>query len=437
MEALQSSPNEHRPSRLKKRKRSSARILSGLDESCVITISDEENDTEESSKGAIPTPSPTQLRKRRITRQAIHGRAEALYNQKYHPMDEVTRPKNAARHRGQSIKVAPESEAGASMPEFPSESDEDAQDERPVRAGRKIFRKGTRHSTRRAAKNRPFYDRSKHPQDEFLNLSDEMSRTKRRPQKKPKPKPVYVEDSASTQSVIHVQTYDPDSESEEEFTIHDALNNGREQVLSKNTSVGEIADSTSGLGEEVSPSEDLLSSARRKSQPRSLSLSDEVCLPEHDSDNYHSEHPRLLDDTQFPAVADSPGPDNSSVLNEGAKQNSDLTEEMATSYNNDVPAGKEPTLVTRAVSQVPSFYFSSQASVGQKRTNYVTIAEQRRRAGNFAIFQDDEDPSQTMPVLIARFYEFDNHDQENRPPANEQRPAAEEEDDLPEARREL
>lgn len=438
MEGLQSPQNEDRPSRAKKRKRSSARILFGLDESCVITISDEESDAEKNPKGVIPTPSPTQVRKRRVTRQTIHGRAEALYDAKYHPMDEVTRPKNAARHRGQSIKVALESEDDAPMPDLPSgsEDDDDEEEEGPVRVGKKVFRPGTRRSRRKAAKNRPFYDRSKHPQDAYIDLSDERPRSKRLPRKKPKPKPVYVEDSASTQSVIHVQSDESGSESEEEFTMRGALN-GREQVVSKKRTVSEIPDSTSGLGEELSPLEDLLSSAPQSSQPQHPSFSDEVGLLEPGSDTSRSEHTRLLDDTQGPNAADSPPQGKPNAEDDGTKQDSNLSEETVLLDYNELRAGKQRRLVKLPVSQIPSFYLSSQASVGQIRTEYVTDAELRRRAGNFAIFQDDEDPSQTTPVLTARFYELESNDQENRAPTEERRPAAEEDDEFPAATQEL
>jgi hypothetical protein len=207
--------------------------------------------------------------------------------------------------------------------------------------------------------------------------------------------------------------------------------------VSKKRTVSEIPDSTSGLGEELSPLEDLPSSAPQSSQSQHQSFSDEVRLPDPDSDTSRPEHARFPDDAQGPNAADSPPRDKPSVENDGTKQDSNLSEETVVLDYNELPAGKQRRLVKLPASQIPSFYFSSQASVGQIRTEYVTQAELRRHAGNFAIFQDDEDPSQMTPVLTARFYELESNDQENRAPAEERRPVAEEDDEFPEATQEL
>lgn len=112
------------------------------------------------------------------TRQAIHGRAtQTLYNMKYHPMDEQTRPKRARKMRGgdsdnhfsfEGSDTDPGSyeECGSEMSSSDDEDDEDDEDD--VLRRRRANTTGSRRSSRTATQKLVNYDRRKHPQDKQL-----------------------------------------------------------------------------------------------------------------------------------------------------------------------------------------------------------------------------------------------------------------------------
>jgi len=63
---------------------------------------------------------------------------------------------------------------------------------------------------------------------------------------------------------------------------------------------------------------------------------------------------------------------------------------MAVDYC-QIPGISEHSRMTMPVLQPPCDYFSSQPSVGQARTTYISAAQRRRQKANFEMFQDDEE----------------------------------------------
>ncbi|KAI7562802.1 hypothetical protein KC319_g10516 [Hortaea werneckii] len=114
----------------------------------------------------------------RSTRAARSGRKQVNYDMKYHPMDEVTRPKRAAKRAPAScspktnIKIDLESSDGSSDIDLDLLSGEDESelesDNKENEMVRKPDPRATRHSARSEAQKAVNYSRKHHPQDHGL-----------------------------------------------------------------------------------------------------------------------------------------------------------------------------------------------------------------------------------------------------------------------------
>ncbi|RMY73787.1 hypothetical protein D0863_03655 [Hortaea werneckii] len=114
----------------------------------------------------------------RSTRAARSGRKQVNYDMKYHPMDEVTRPKRVAKRTPAScppktnIKIDLESSDGSSDIDLDLLSGEDESELESDNKENEPFRKpdprATRHSARSEAQKAVNYSRKHHPQDHGL-----------------------------------------------------------------------------------------------------------------------------------------------------------------------------------------------------------------------------------------------------------------------------
>lgn len=108
---------------------------------------------------------------RRPMRSTRNQASPPLYNAKYHPMDEVTRPVQAAKRRKAEIKEqtisSGEESSEDTLEELESIGHEHSDDDQSSPPQRKPS-EGTRHSGRQAALKRVSYDPRVHPQDKQL-----------------------------------------------------------------------------------------------------------------------------------------------------------------------------------------------------------------------------------------------------------------------------
>ncbi|KAI6861340.1 hypothetical protein KC338_g6639 [Hortaea werneckii] len=114
----------------------------------------------------------------RSTRAARPGRKQVNYDMKYHPMDEVTRPKRVAKRNPAScppktnIKIDLESSDGSSDIDLDLLSGEDESELESDNKENELVRKpdprATRHSARSEAQKAVNYSRKHHPQDHGL-----------------------------------------------------------------------------------------------------------------------------------------------------------------------------------------------------------------------------------------------------------------------------
>ncbi|QDS73507.1 hypothetical protein FKW77_009366 [Venturia effusa] len=153
------------------------KILHGIDMSAIIEVSDDENHGEGSDQ---PTP-PLISRSSRITRQRVNGEAPALYNAKFHPMDDVIRPTAAKRYHNEAFE--PDEDTASSegcMTHVGSSDIEDHNISMPVR---RQWSTGIRHSGRLDAPSRKpvDYNMKRHPQDAQLRLLEKSSSLHKRP----------------------------------------------------------------------------------------------------------------------------------------------------------------------------------------------------------------------------------------------------------------
>lgn len=147
-------------------------ILSAPSTQVSIELSDDDDDDENARK--------SNARNSHSTRASRYGKAAANYDMKYHPMDEVTRPKRTANRRSGSRSVSTsfkrEAEPGTSDETEPSlAKDSDATDEEdyevesdsgaPVAVQRAPDPRSSRHSVRAEAQKVVNYSRKHHPQD--------------------------------------------------------------------------------------------------------------------------------------------------------------------------------------------------------------------------------------------------------------------------------
>ncbi|TKA58260.1 hypothetical protein B0A55_12455, partial [Friedmanniomyces simplex] len=166
-------------------------VLAGLDPNVVlaptqptIELSDDDethDDGDGNDVGGVPPKAVRQSGHE--TRGSRYGKAPALTNLKYHPMDEVLFPSRAARHRsgsqGKSVSVKVESDGETSEDSLrtlpgdsesednESEADDDDHDI-PVVSQRVPDPKAIRHSARSEAQKVVSYSRKYHPQDYAL-----------------------------------------------------------------------------------------------------------------------------------------------------------------------------------------------------------------------------------------------------------------------------
>lgn len=158
---------------------------------------------------------------RHATRSTRNGRADVNYSAKYHPMDEVTRPKRAARITGSR---PPTSFADTSDEEEPELSDgESSDDEEPSEGSdapttRAPDPRAVRHSSRMEAKKHVNYSKAHHPQDWAIRGFRRSAKRKRRslssdkPQKKSKKQAA----PASPIALSSDETSDSDSDDEDD-----------------------------------------------------------------------------------------------------------------------------------------------------------------------------------------------------------------------------
>ncbi|KAE9962012.1 hypothetical protein BLS_000997 [Venturia inaequalis] len=178
----------HPPKRLRK-------IMHGLDMSAIIEVSDDDNDADDSHQ---PTLSATT----RTTRQRINGEAPALYNAKYHPMDDVMRPAAAKRHHGEAFEVEEETDDPEEcMTDVGSIDEEDEENSQPAR---RKWSTGIRHSGRLDELSRKpvDYNMNRHPQDAQLRLLEKSSSPNKR-----------SEPASSKHTVHHPKIIEDDGES--------------------------------------------------------------------------------------------------------------------------------------------------------------------------------------------------------------------------------
>jgi hypothetical protein len=96
------------------------------------------------------------------TRQSVHGRAQALYDKKYHPMDDYIRSRRKRRKVEKPRASSPESE--------PSEGNSSSSESETDNAS-KVTPPGERRSMRIASSQRtPLYNTKIHPQDKVLRV---------------------------------------------------------------------------------------------------------------------------------------------------------------------------------------------------------------------------------------------------------------------------
>jgi hypothetical protein len=160
-------------------KESKPGILRGLQSDNIICLPEIQNDHEDA------TEEYSTLRlvnsRRRTTRQDIYGRQDALYDTKYHPMDDVVRPSSARRHRSHRSQLShnvihdSDSEEEQSMSHIssgPEKEDDDDDGEERSGSKRKRCREGIRRSKRPITQIPVNYNTQHHPQDDILRTVD-------------------------------------------------------------------------------------------------------------------------------------------------------------------------------------------------------------------------------------------------------------------------
>lgn len=166
---------------------------------------------------------------RHATRSTINGRADVNYSVKYHPMDEVTRPKRAARITGSR---PPTSFADTSDEEEPELSDgESSDDEEPSESSdtpttRAPDPRAVRHSSRAEAQKQVNYSNAHHPQDWAIQGLRRSAKRKRRslssdkPQKKTKKQAAPASPIALSSDMTSDSDSDDDDEDDEPPASH-------------------------------------------------------------------------------------------------------------------------------------------------------------------------------------------------------------------------
>ncbi|GAB7330985.1 hypothetical protein MBLNU13_g02491t2 [Cladosporium sp. NU13] len=120
---------------------------------------------------------------RHATRSTINGRADVNYSQKYHPMDEVTRPRRAARITGSRPPTSFAETSDEEEPELSSGESSDADEPSEgsnTPATRTPDPRAVRHSSRAQAQKQVNYSKAHHPQDWAISGYRRSAKRKRR-----------------------------------------------------------------------------------------------------------------------------------------------------------------------------------------------------------------------------------------------------------------
>ena len=128
---------------------------------------------------------------RHATRSTRNGRADVNYSQKYHPMDEVTRPRRAARITGSRPPASFAETSDEEQPELSSGESTDA-DEPSEGSDTPETRtpdpRAVRHSSRAQARKQVNYSRANHPQDWAITGYRRSAKRRRRGPSADKPR---------------------------------------------------------------------------------------------------------------------------------------------------------------------------------------------------------------------------------------------------------
>jgi hypothetical protein len=171
----------------------------------------------------IPLEEMDEHHRRHTTRQSVHGRQSALYDTKYHPLDEITAPSRAKAHRRrlgllEETKVTGFDHPSRHSAEEESEcfsvhsTDEESEDDvRPAKRQRKIQslpNLGSRHSARLSvrAQKVPLYNMKVHPQDAILKQLEgtrHESAPRQRRRKEAEKAHVHQEDEENKENRMH------------------------------------------------------------------------------------------------------------------------------------------------------------------------------------------------------------------------------------------
>ncbi|KAF2423626.1 hypothetical protein EJ08DRAFT_441237 [Tothia fuscella] len=380
-------------------------ILRGLDKESIIST----EDTCES---------------RHTTRQAVHGRPEALYDIKYHPMDDVVRPSNAKRHYGHAItRAESEEEDEGERSQLGSDSDsDDSDDERKVKSNVELKRKrsgGTRHSKRVGTQKVIDYSTQRHPQDEMLKLVDrDIVRVRAPPKKRARRNtPVIVQSSAESE------------DSEDEIELPRAAAHVPRR-FSPSVVVGDSAsESDHSLSEpdplfdEIYPPEEV-PKASSDPEKKSIYPSGSSLVPYSDSEN-EEEVPEQFEDSEQPQDQEQPDDEQQSENNDQSEDentpDSPQQSQAEASSNAQPEEVNEKVVATKIPRPLPQYSsdvsFSSTFSAGQAGKAFSeSRAARRARNQNIEIYQDDEPKhislaSRTVTEMIS--YDLDDHPKEN------------------------
>jgi len=156
------------------KKRKCSNLLAGLELNNIITTTDEEEQSVATNTPLTSTAPTSSLRTRGQTNK-MHF-SKPVYDQKYHPMDDVIQPSRAAQHRVRYEERYPDddSEGTDFCQDEQSDSDVEANHQPSPNKRRKFSTvppasaQGTRRSSRHVNRN-VLYNTSIHPQDEDID----------------------------------------------------------------------------------------------------------------------------------------------------------------------------------------------------------------------------------------------------------------------------
>jgi hypothetical protein len=157
---------------------------------------------------------------RHATRSTRNGRADVNYSQKYHPMDEVTRPRRAARITGSRPPTSFAETSDEEEPELSSGESSDADEPSEgcdTPATRMPDPRAVRHSSRAEAQKQVNYSKAHHPQDWAIEGFRRSAKRKRRSVStdKPRKKSKKPDTPASPIALSSDKTSDSDSEDDD------------------------------------------------------------------------------------------------------------------------------------------------------------------------------------------------------------------------------